>query len=86
MNISSNLVKILEILTFFIVWELIGRLRFVADGALPSVSEILIKFWEDRNDYPEHIFATIEGAGYGFLIGNLIAIFAQNRDRPGILF
>ncbi len=76
MNIPSNLVKILEILTFFIVWELIGRLRIVADGALPSVSEILIKFWEDRNDYPEHIFATIEGAGYGFLIGNLVAILA----------
>ena len=61
MNIPSNLVKILEILTFFIVWELIGRLRFVADGALPSVSEILIKFWEDRNDYPEHIFAEASG-------------------------
>ena len=46
MNIPSNLVKVLEILTFFIVWELLGRLRIVADGALPSVSEILLRFWE----------------------------------------
>ena len=80
MNIPSNLVKVLEILTFFIVWELLGRLRIIADGALPSVSEILLKFWEDKKDYPEHIFATVEGAGYGFLIGNLIAILA------GIIF
>ena len=76
MSIPFKLVKFLEILTFFLIWELLGRLRIVADGALPSISEILIKFWEDRNDYPEHVFATIEGAGYGFLIGNLFAILA----------
>ena len=61
MSIPLKLVKFLEILTFFLIWELLGRLRIVADGALPSISEILIKFWEDRNDYPEHVFATIEG-------------------------
>ena len=76
MNIPFKLVKFLEILTFFIIWEWLGRLRIVADGALPSISEIFIKFWEDRNDYPEHILATVEGAGYGFLIGNLFAILA----------
>ncbi len=80
MSIPFKLVKFIEILTFFLIWELLGRLRIIADGALPSISEILIKFWEDRNDYPEHIFATIEGAGYGFLIGNLFAILA------GIIF
>ncbi len=76
MNIPFKLAKVSEILTFFIIWEWLGRLRIVADGALPSISEILIRFWEDRNDYPEHILATVEGAGYGFLIGNFFAILA----------
>ncbi|MCJ8140647.1 ABC transporter permease [Falsirhodobacter halotolerans] len=62
------------------LWEVVGRLRLVADGALPAPSLIAARFWEDRADYPLHVWATFQGAGAGFLIGNLIAVAA------GILF
>jgi len=62
------------------VWEILGRFDLVAGGALPAPSEILVRFWQDRGDYPGHVLATLWGASAGFLIGNLIAIAA------GILF
>lgn len=63
-----------------VVWEVLGRFKLVADGALPAPSEIIIRFWQDRGDYPPHLLATFEGASLGFLIGNSLAILA------GILF
>ncbi|MEP3707863.1 ABC transporter permease [Tateyamaria sp.] len=48
----------------------------VASGALPGFSEILIRLWEDRADYPRHIWATLYASGVGFLIGNAIALIA----------
>ncbi|MBW3096193.1 ABC transporter permease subunit [Pseudohoeflea sp. DP4N28-3] len=63
-----------------VLWEIVGRLRLVADGALPAPSAILQRLWIDWSDYPPHIWATIEGASIGFLIGNALAIAA------GILF
>ncbi|AJY47996.1 ABC transporter permease [Martelella endophytica] len=63
-----------------IVWEIVGRLKLVAGGALPAPSGVLHRFWLDRADYPAHILATLQGAGAGFVIGNLIAVAA------GILF
>lgn len=62
------------------VWEILGRFDLVADGALPAPSEILIRFWLDRGDYPGHVVATLWGASAGFLIGNFVAILA------GVLF
>lgn len=62
------------------VWEILGRFRLVADGALPAPTAVLARLWIDRADYPPHILATLEGAGLGFLIGNGLAIAA------GILF
>ena len=63
-----------------VLWEVVGRLDWVAGGALPGLSEILIRLWQDRADYPAHVWATFYGAGLGFLIGNGLAILA------GILF
>jgi ABC-type nitrate/sulfonate/bicarbonate transport system permease component len=63
-----------------IVWEIFGRFKLVAGGALPAPTEILVRFWQDRNDYPLHLIATFQGASLGFLIGNAIAILA------GVLF
>ena len=57
-----------------------GQLKLVADGALPAPSDILARLWVDWSDYPPHIWATLEGAGAGFLIGNIVAILA------GVLF
>lgn len=57
-------------------WEFVGRLKLVARGALPAPTEILVRLWVDRADYPPHIWATLEGAGLGFLIGNALAIAA----------
>ena len=58
------------------VWEIVGRLDLVADGALPAISEIATRFWADRADYPPHIWATLQASGAGFVIGNLIAVAA----------
>ena len=58
------------------VWEVAGRLQFVASGALPAPSAILLRLWVDRADYPDHVLATLQGAFGGFLIGNVIAIAA----------
>ena len=67
-------------LLLLVVWEIIGQLRLVADGALPAPSAILARLWVDWSDYPPHILATLEGASTGFLIGNALAIAA------GVLF
>ena len=63
-----------------LVWEVVGRLDLVAGGALPGLSEILIRLWVDRGDYPRHIGATLYASTVGFLIGNALGIAA------GILF
>lgn len=62
------------------VWELVGRLKLVADGALPAPSVVLLRLITDWSDYPLHIGATLYGASFGFVVGNLIAVMA------GILF
>ncbi|MGB3178323.1 MAG: ABC transporter permease subunit, partial [Albidovulum sp.] len=59
-----------------LVWELVGRMDWIAGGALPGLSEILIRLWVDRGDYPGHIGATVYASGLGFLIGNALAILA----------
>lgn len=56
------------------LWELAGRGHWVADGALPAPSAILVQAWADRADYPAHLFGTLRTAIAGFVIGNLIAI------------
>lgn len=62
------------------LWEVVGRLDLVAAGALPGISEILIRLWVDWSDYPRHIGATLYASLMGFIIGNAIAIVA------GVLF
>ena len=37
----SNLAIIL------LIWEVIGRLDLVAGGALPGISEIVLRLWQD---------------------------------------
>jgi len=59
-----------------IVWEIVGRLRLVADGALPSVSGILLRLYADLGDYPPHVLATLYGSSLGFVIGNFLGIAA----------
>lgn len=63
-----------------VLWEIVGRLDLVAGGALPGITEILLRLWEDRADYPRHIWATLAASGAGFVIGNAVAIVA------GVLF
>lgn len=62
------------------LWEAAGQFGWVANGALPAISDIFIQLWRDRDDYPAHIGATVYSSGVGFLIGNAIAVIA------GILF
>jgi len=63
-------------IALLLLWECLGRFSLVADGALPPPTAILMRLWTDRGDYPLHVLATLEGAGLGFLIGNLLAIAA----------
>lgn len=58
------------------VWEVIGQMSLVGDGALPPISDIVSRLWQDREDYPGHVLATLYGSTLGFLIGNAIAIMA----------
>lgn len=58
------------------LWEIVGRLHLIAGGALPSLSAIAVKFWADRGDYPNHVWATLQASGLGFVIGNLVAVLA----------
>ncbi|WP_244564168.1 ABC transporter permease subunit [Rhizobium sp. RU36D] len=76
MNGSIRLATLRNWFIALAVWEICGRLRLIADGALPAPSLVLARFWRDRADYPDHILATLQGAGTGFLIGNLMAIIA----------
>lgn len=59
-----------------LIWEVVGRLDLVAGGALPGFSEIILRLWLDRGDYPNHIWATLYASSAGFVIGNVIGIAA----------
>ncbi|MFK7859201.1 MAG: ABC transporter permease [Granulosicoccus sp.] len=63
-------------LILLVAWELIGQLALIGDGAFPPLSDIAVRFWQDRDDYRGHVAATLYGSGLGFLIGNGIAIAA----------
>lgn len=65
-----------NIAILLLVWEVVGRLDLIANGALPGISEILIRLWEDRADYPRHVGATLYASALGFLIGNAVALLA----------
>lgn len=65
-----------HLVVLFVVWEIAGDLNWVAGGALPSPSEILRQAWLDRGDYGGHIAATLQAAGLGFVLGNIVAIGA----------
>jgi sulfonate transport system permease protein len=57
-------------------WEVLGDLHLVGQGALPSPSAIMLQWWQDREIYPPHIWATLKPALIGFLAGNFIAATA----------
>jgi sulfonate transport system permease protein len=73
-------VPVRNLAIILIVWEIAGRFSLVASGALPAPTAILTRLVTDWSDYPNHIAATLYGAGVGFVIGNLIAVAA------GVLF
>ncbi len=75
-NSPSRLGWLRNLALLLLVWEAAGRLQLVASGALPAPSAILIRFWEDKADYPPHVMATLEASFLGFIIGNAIAILA----------
>lgn len=68
------------LLIVLVLWEVAGRLKLVAGGALPAPSEIAVQFWADRADYPRHVMATVISSMLGFVAGNLVAVVA------GVLF
>jgi ABC-type nitrate/sulfonate/bicarbonate transport system permease component len=67
---------LLRFLILLSVWEVLGRWHLVAQGALPAPSAILLQWWQDRAVYAPHIWATLEPALIGFLLGDAIAALA----------
>lgn len=65
-----------NLVILLVVWEVMGRFHLIAGGALPSLSAIFVKLWADRADYPNHVWATLQASGLGFIIGNLLAVLA----------
>lgn len=63
-------------LALILLWEVVGRLDLVAGGALPGPTEILVRLWQDRADYPRHVGATLAASAAGFVIGNAVAVLA----------
>lgn len=57
-----------------VVWQAVGGLRLVGNGAFPSLSAIASQMWRDRSDYPPHLLATMHEAALGFAYGNLVAL------------
>ena len=47
------------------VWEVLGDLHLIAQGALPAPSAIVMQWWEDRAVYPAHLWATLRPALLG---------------------
>lgn len=77
---ASRHTPVRNIVILLVVWEIVGRFHLVAGGALPSLSAIAIRFWEDHADYPPHVWSTLVSSVLGFVVGNIVAIAA------GILF
>ena len=77
---STSGATIRNLIVLAALWEVTGRLQLVASGALPAPSAIIAKLWADWADYPPHIWATLEAAFLGFVVGNIIAVAA------GVLF
>ena len=67
---------LLRALVLLALWECLGRWHLIAQGALPAPSAILQQWWEDRALYPPHLWATLEPAMLGFLLGNAVAAAA----------
>ena len=76
LNSTARLKAVITTIGLLLIWELVGRFDLVAGGALPGFSEILIRLWADRADYPQHILATLYGSGLGFIFGNLLGVGA----------
>ncbi len=75
-----NLRRLWPFLALLVLWEVAGQFQLVAGGALPALSDIAVRFWADRADYPGHVQATLVASGAGFVIGNAVAVAA------GLLF
>jgi sulfonate transport system permease protein len=67
---------LLRLALLLAAWECLGDFHLIAQGALPSPSAIVTQWWQDRAVYPPHIWATLQPALLGFIIGNLIAAAA----------
>ena len=73
---ASRLRSLAPYLALLILWEVAGRLDWVAGGALPAISESRGMFWLGRADNLRHVAATLQASGAGFMIGNAMAVLA----------
>jgi len=59
-----------------VVWELAGRLKLVAGGALPPPSAVIADWAANADIYLVHVGATLAAASLGFVFGVLVAVVA----------
>ena len=62
------------LLLLLLAWEAAGRGGWVASGALPAPSQIVLQAWVDRADYPDHVLGTLRTAAAGFALGSLLGL------------
>jgi ABC-type nitrate/sulfonate/bicarbonate transport system permease component len=62
------------VLVTLALWELVGRLALIGNGAFPPITAIVQSWWDNKDVYPAHILSTARTAGLGFVIGNAAAI------------
>ncbi len=56
------------------VWEVLALTVLRPSGVVPTPVAILQQMWADRGLYPPNLATTVSEAGWGWLIGNALAI------------
>ncbi|WP_440711411.1 ABC transporter permease [Herbiconiux sp. YIM B11900] len=65
---------VLAVVVVLALWQLVGAAGLVAGGALPAPTAIVTSFVQNAGVYPQHIWATLQAAAAGFVIGNVVAV------------
>ncbi len=57
-----------------VVWEVLALTVLRQSGVVPTPVAILQQMWADRDLYPPNLLTTVSEAGWGWLVGNTLAI------------
>src|ERR1051325_6016769 len=57
-----------------VVWQIIGNTFFRESQSIPPPTDIVRSLWRDPDYYWRNLTATLQGAGQGWLVGNVLAL------------